>query len=290
MNFLRNQSGHSSKRTSIAILNSNNVVILTFIYITPENPMSRRLFRQTILSLAASLLTVGAYAGEVSVAVASNFTAPMKVIAQDFERETGHKATLAFGATGQLYAQIKNGAPFAVLLAADDTTPARIEAEGLGTPGTRFTYATGKLVLWSKKAGVVDDKGEILKSGKFDKIAIANPKLAPYGAAAMEVVEKLGLIAAITPKIVEGSNIGQTFQFVSSENANLGFIALSQVFEGGRIKEGSAWIVPTNMHKPIKQDAIVLNGGRGNAAAEALMKYLRSDKAKAVIRSFGYEL
>jgi len=252
--------------------------------------MSRRLFRQTILSLAASLLTVGAYAGEVSVAVASNFTAPMKVIAQDFERETGHKATLAFGATGQLYAQIKNGAPFAVLLAADDTTPARIEAEGLGTPGTRFTYATGKLVLWSKKAGVVDDKGEILKSGKFDKIAIANPKLAPYGAAAMEVVEKLGLIAAITPKIVEGSNIGQTFQFVSSENANLGFIALSQVFEGGRIKEGSAWIVPTNMHKPIKQDAIVLNGGRGNAAAEALMKYLRSDKAKAVIRSFGYEL
>jgi len=252
--------------------------------------MSQKIFSQLMLSLVACFLTVGAYAGEVSVAVAANFTAPMKIIAQDFERETGHKAILAFGATGQLYAQIKNGAPFAILLAADDKTPAKIEAEGLGMPGTRFTYATGKLVLWSKRTGMVDDKGEILKSGKFDKIAIANPKLAPYGAAAMEVLEKLGLTAAITPKIVEGSNIGQTFQFVSSENAPLGFVALSQVFEGGRLKEGSAWIVPTNMHKPIKQDAIVLNGGMGNSAAEALMKYLRSDKAKAVIRSFGYEL
>lgn len=252
--------------------------------------MSRKHFSQLMLSLAACFLTVGAYAAEVSVAVAANFTAPMKIIAQDFERETGHKATPAFGATGQLYAQIKNGAPFAILLAADDKTPAKIEAEGLGMPGTRFTYATGKLVLWSKRTGMVDDKGEILKSGKFDKIAIANPKLAPYGAAAMEVLEKLGLTAAITPKIVEGSNIGQTFQFVSSENAPLGFVALSQVFEGGRIKEGSAWIVPTNMHKPIKQDAIVLSGGKGNAAADAFMKYMRSDKAKAVIRSFGYEL
>ena len=240
--------------------------------------------------LAVCFLPLAAQAAEVSVAVAANFTAPMKVIAQDFEKDTGHKATLAFGATGQFYAQIRNGAPFAILLAADDATPAKLENEGLGVAGTRFTYATGKLVLWSKKADLVDNRGDILRSGKFDKIAIANPKLAPYGAAAMEVVERMGLTAAITPKIVEGSNIGQTFQFVSSENATLGFVALSQVFEGGRIKEGSGWIVPSNMHKPIKQDAIMLNAGKDNAAAQALMQHLRSEKAKAVIHSFGYEL
>ena len=240
--------------------------------------------------LAACLVPLVSQAAEVRVAVAANFTAPMKIIAEGFERETGHKAALAFGATGQLYAQIKNGAPFDVLLAADDTTPAKLEKEGFGVAGTRFTYATGKLVLWSKRAGLVDEQGEILRSGKFDKIAMANPKLAPYGAAAMEVVEKMGLTAAITPKIVEGSNIGQTFQFVSSENASIGFVALSQVFEGGKIKQGSGWIVPSNMYKPIAQDAIVLTAGKTNAAAQALMQYLRSDKAKAVIRSFGYEL
>lgn len=247
-------------------------------------------FRRLMSLLAVCFLPLAAQAAEVSVAVAANFTAPMKVIAQDFEKDTGHKTALAFGATGQFYAQIKNGAPFAILLAADDATPAKLESEGFGLAGTRFTYATGKLVLWSKKADVVDNRGDILRSGKFDKIAIANPKLAPYGAAAMEVVERMGLTAAITPKIVEGSNIGQTFQFVSSENATFGFVALSQVFEGGKIKEGSGWIVPSNMHKPIKQDAIVLNAGKDNAAAQALMQYLRSEKAKTVIRSFGYEL
>ena len=240
--------------------------------------------------LAVYLLPLSSYAAEVTVAVAANFTAPMKVIAQDFENETGHRAVLAFGATGQLYAQIKNGAPFQILLAADDKIPAKLEKEGLGVAGTRITYATGKLVLWSKKAGLVDNQGEILKSGKFKKIAIANPKLAPYGAAAMEVIEKMGLEATITPKIVQGANISQVFQFVSSENATLGFVALSQVFEGGTMKEGSGWIVPAAMHKPIKQDAIVLSSGKDNPAAKALMHYLRSDKAKAVIHSFGYEL
>lgn len=252
--------------------------------------MTQTCLKQIALSLVACLLPLSAGAGEVSVAVAANFTAPMKIIAQGFQKDTGHKATLAFGATGQFYAQIKNGAPFGVLLAADQETPARIEREGLGLAGTRFTYATGRLVLWSKKAGLVDDKGDILKSGEFDRIAIANPKLAPYGAAAMEVIEKMGLTAAITPKIVAGSNMGQAFQFVSSENATLGFVALAQVIEGGKIKEGSGWIVPPSMHKPIKQDAVLLNAGKGNAAAEALMHYLRSDKAKAVIRSFGYDL
>lgn len=240
--------------------------------------------------LAVCILPAPAQAAEIRVAVASNFSAPMKVIAQAFERETGHTVSLAFGATGQFYAQIRNGAPYAVLLAADEAIPAKLESERLGVAGTRFTYATGRLVLWSKRENLVDNRGDILRSGAFDKIAIAHPKLAPYGAAAMEVVEKMGLTSALASKIVEGSNIGQTFQFVSSENASIGFVALSQVFEGGKIKEGSGWIVPSNMHKPIQQDAIVLNAGKDNAAAQALMQYLRSDKAKAVIRSFGYEL
>lgn len=229
-------------------------------------------------------------AGEVSVAVASNFSAPMKIIAQAFERETGHKAILSFGATGQFYAQIKNGAPFAVLLAADDETPARLEREGVAVPGTRFTYATGKVVLWSKKVDLVDDKGEILNTGQFDKLGLANPKLAPYGAAAMQVLEKLNLTKQLGPKLVEASNIGQTFQFVSSGNAALGFVALSQVFENGKLKEGSGWVVPSNLYSPIKQDAVLLTSGKANVAAQALLQYLRSDKAKAIIVSFGYDL
>ena len=229
-------------------------------------------------------------AGEVSVAVASNFTAPMKMIAQAFEHDTGHKAILSFGATGQFYAQIKNGAPFAVLLAADDETPARLEREGVAVTGTRFTYATGKLVVWSKKADLIDDKGEILKTGKFDKLALANPKLAPYGAAAMQILEKMNLTKQLGPKLVEASNIGQAFQFVSSGNAALGFVALSQVFENGKLKEGSGWVVPANLYSPIKQDAVLLTSGKANVAAQALLQYLRSDKVKAIIVSFGYDL
>lgn len=243
-----------------------------------------------VLLVAGLALPLAIHAAEVRVAVAANFTAPMKIIAQNFEKETGHKAHLSFGATGQFYAQIKNGAPFAVFLAADDNTPAKIEQEGLGVAETRFTYATGTLVLWSKKPGLVDAKGNILRSSQFDKIAIANPKLAPYGAAAIEVVEAMGLRTAIAPKIVEGASIGQTFQFVASENASIGFVALSQVYESGKIKEGSGWIVPSHWHKPIQQDAILLNPGKGNPAAEALMQYLRSDKCRAVMISYGYAL
>lgn len=223
------------------------------------------------------------------MAVAANFSAPMKIIAQDFERATGHRAVLSFGSTGQFYAQIKNGAPYALFLAADAHTPAKIEKEGLGVTGTTFTYAIGQLVLWSKTSGRVDDRGEILKSGNFSKLAIANPKLAPYGAAAIEVLNHLGVMSQVKPKIVEGANIAQTYQFVFSENADLGFVALSQVYENGKLKQGSGWIVPTSLHSPIKQDAIMLNPGRDSPAAIALLTYLRSDAAKAVIRKFGYE-
>ena len=252
--------------------------------------MARCVLQRLLLLVITMTLPMVTMAGEVSVAVASNFTAPMKIIAQAFERETGHKAILSFGSTGQFYAQIKNGAPFAVLLAADDETPARLEREGVAVPGTRFTYATGKIVLWSKKADLVDTNGEILKTGKFDKLALANPKLAPYGAAAMQVLEKLNLTKQLGPKLVEASNIGQTFQFVSSGNAALGFVALSQVFENGKLKEGSGWVVPSNLYSLIKQDAVLLTSGKANVAAQDLLQYLRSDKAKAIIVSFGYDL
>lgn len=240
--------------------------------------------------LAAALVLAGlqAYAGEVNVAVAANFTAPMQKIAADFEKDTGHKAVLSFGATGKFYAQIVNGAPFQVFLAADDTTPAKLDKEGRTVPGTRFTYAVGQLVLWSAQPNYVDAQGNILKTGDFKHISIANPKLAPYGAAAMETLDKQGLTSKLTPRIVSGENIAQTYQFIASGNAELGFVALSQVMENGKIAKGSAWVVPNDQHEPILQDAVLLANGKDNEAATALMKYLQGDKARAVIKSYGY--
>ena len=236
------------------------------------------------------MLCVGSsHADEVSVAVASNFTAPMQNIALAFERDTGHKAILSFGATGRFYAQIKNGAPYHLLLAADDTTTEKIEREGLGVPASRFTYAIGKLVLWSKQANFVDPQGDVLKSGKFARIALADPRLAPYGAAAIETMKKLDVLEALKPKFIQGENISQTYQFVATENAQLGFVALSQVYAGGQIIQGSAWIIPTAMYTPIRQDAILLKAGQDLPAAQALVQYLRSEQAYAIIRSFGYE-
>ena len=244
-----------------------------------------------LTTLFISLLaSAGLHAGEVQVAVAANFTAPMQQIAADFAKDTGHKAVMSFGATGKFYAQIVNGAPFEVFLAADDTTPARLEKEGHVVPGSRYTYAVGKLVLWSAKPDFVDARGEVLKGGKFNKLSIANPKTAPYGAAAIETLKKLQLLEATQPKFVQGENISQTLQFVFTGNADLGFVALSQVFKDGRITEGSAWIVPGEFHEPIHQDAAILAKGKDNPAAVALAAYLKGDKARAVIRSFGYDL
>ncbi|MFJ7567715.1 molybdate ABC transporter substrate-binding protein [Herminiimonas sp. NPDC097707] len=245
-------------------------------------------------SLLAALLSLGlsasAFAEEVQVAVAANFTAPMKAIAADFEKATGHKTVLSFGSTGKFYSQITNGAPFEVFLAADDETPIKLEKENGIVAGSRFTYAIGKLVLWSAKPDFVDAKGEILKKGSFDHIALANPKLAPYGAAAVETMNKLGVQEKLQAKFVQGDSIGQAFSFVSTGNAELGFVALSQVYEGGKIKSGSAWIVPANLHNAIRQDAVILSKGKDNKAASALIEYLKSEPAKAVIRSFGYDL
>lgn len=231
-----------------------------------------------------------AHADEVQVAVAANFTAPMQRIAAEFERDTGHKAQLAFGATGRFYAQIKNGAPFEVLLAADDETPAKLEQEGAAVAGSRYSYAVGRLVLWSARPGLVDAQGAVLKQGRFQHLAIANPKTAPYGAAAIEVLRQLQLLEALGPRFVQGENIAQTHQFVASGNAELGFVALSQVVKDGRIEQGSAWLVPEALHAPIRQDAVLLNAGRGKPAALVLLAYLKGEKARAVIRSYGYEL
>ncbi len=236
----------------------------------------------------SSLVTPSVHAADVQVAVAANFTAPMQKIASEFEKDTGHKAQLAFGSTGKFYAQIRNGAPFQVLLSADDETPARLERGRLAVSGTRYTYAIGTLVLWSAKPGYVDGKGDVLKSGAFQHLALANPKLAPYGAAAVEVLNKLGLYAALEPRFVQGENIAQTFQFVSTGNAELGFVALSQVMKDGKISAGSAWVVPADLHTPIRQDAVILSTGKDNPAALALMKYLKEDKARAIIKAYGY--
>lgn len=229
-----------------------------------------------------------AHADTVSVAVAANFTAPMQKIAAAFEIDTGHKAELSFGATGKFYAQITHGAPFQVLLSADDTTPARLEREGKAVAHSRFTYAIGTLVLWSAQPGTVDAKGDVLKSGNFKHLAIANPKLAPYGAAALQVMEKLGVATALQPRLVQGENIAQTFQFVSTGNAQLGFVALSQVMADGKIRSGSAWQVPASLHEPIRQDAVLLMPGKDSAAASALLTYLRGSNARAIIQSYGY--
>lgn len=240
-----------------------------------------------LLALAASLAV---HAAEVQVAVAANFAGPMKALAADFEKATGHKAVLSSGSTGKFYAQIRSGAPFDVFLAADDETPARLDTEGATVPGSRFTYATGKLVLWSARPDLVDAKGEVLRNGQFAHIALAAPRLAPYGAAAVETMTRLGVFARLEPKFVQGESIGQAFGFVSTGNAQLGFVALSQVWENGKLKRGSAWIVPAELHSPIRQDAVLLARGKDRAAALALVAFLKSDAAKAVIRSFGYDV
>ena len=249
--------------------------------------------------LAAAAAVAGVMAGAtagtaraetVRMAVAANFAAPLQRIAAEFEKDTGHRALVSVGATGKFYAQISQGAPFDVFLSADDETPARLVAEGAAVAGSRFTYAVGRLVLWSARPGFVDEQGAVLKGAGFRHLALANPKTAPYGAAAIEVLKGLGLLEALSPKFVQGENIAQAHQFVASGNADLGFVALSQVWKDGRVSDGTAWRVPAALHAPIRQDAVLLTSARDNAAALALLRYLRGEKARAVIASHGYEL
>ena len=240
----------------------------------------------TVIALFVGATLAGAE--EAQIAVAANFNGPMKVIIEMFEAKTGHRVIASYGSTGKLYAQIKNGAPFGALLAADQARPLLLVDEGMAVPDSRFTYAVGSLVLWSADADAVEDGPALLKAGSFKRLAIANPKLAPYGAASLQTLEHLGIMEAVEPKIVMGENIAQTYQFVDSGNAEIGFVALSQVMTDGAINKGSGWIVPENMHDPISQDAVVLQSGAGNPAISELFAFLRGGKARAVIHDFGY--
>jgi molybdate transport system substrate-binding protein len=231
-----------------------------------------------------------ANAGEVTAAVAANFTEPVKQIAVLFQKETGHTVKLSFGSSGKFTSQIKEGAPFDVFLAADEKNPKLLEQEGLAVPNTSFVYALGKLVLWSAKPGFVADKGAVLSKGGYAKLAYADPKLAPYGLAAQETLQKSGLWDKVQSKLVTGESITQTYQFAATGNAELAFIALSQITKDGKVTEGSWWIVPATMYNPIKQSAVQLTAAKDPVAAKAFMTFLKSEKAMAIIRSFGYEL
>lgn len=245
---------------------------------------------RSLLAALACLTGSLAFADETRVAVAANFAAPAKQISDAFERATGHKVTLITGSTGKFYAQIINGAPFDVLLSADDETPEKLEKSGHAVPGTRFTYAIGRLVLWSAKPGFVDGGSSVLQRDDFRHLAIANPKVAPYGQAAMEVLTALGLAESLRSRFVLGENIAQTHQFAASGNAELGFVALSQVARGGKLATGSGWIVPANLHQPIRQDAVLLAGSRDSQASRAFLAWLSSDRSKGMIQEFGYDL
>jgi molybdate transport system substrate-binding protein len=237
------------------------------------------------LALFASL---AARADDVQVAAAANLGPAIGKIAAAFARDTGHRAVVALGSTGKLYAQVRNGAPFEVLLAADAETPRRLVAEGHALPDTQFTYALGRLVLWSAREGVVDARGEVLRRPPRGKLAIADPRVAPYGAAAMEALRNLEVLRSWEPHLVQGESIAQAWQFVASGNAPIGFIAQSQVTEYGRIARGSGWLVPARLHAPIEQDAVLLKAGAANPAAAAFLAYLRGNAARAILRNAGY--
>ena len=241
--------------------------------------------------LLATLLLVTSHAtraDEVTVAVAANFAGPLEQIAAGFAASSGHTLKVSSGATGKFYGQIVAGAPFEVLIAADDETPRKLIAEGHAVAGSNFTYAVGQLALWSATPGKVDALGAVLAGGAFNKLAIANPKLAPYGRAGLEVLKAKGLAEALAPKLVTAESIAQAYQFVYSGNAELGFVALSQVMVPGKPVLGSYWRVPAELHGEIRQDAVLLKAGEKKPAAAALLAYLKSAPAKAVMQSHGY--
>jgi molybdate transport system substrate-binding protein len=247
--------------------------------------IGRWIGRAVLGLLAAVAAGAGALAAEVNVAVAANFTAPATEIAAAFRKASGDKAVLSFGASGQFYAQIANGAPYQVFLSADADRPTKAEQAGLAVPGSRFTYAVGRLVLWSRTPGLVDPGGAVLGKGSFAKLAIADPAAAPYGLAAVQTMKKLGLYEKLQPKIVQGSSITQALQFIQTGNAELGFVALSQVIDQ---QGGSRWLVPEADHDPIVQQAVLLKTGADAPAAKAFIAFLKGPQARAIIEKYGY--
>lgn len=251
--------------------------------------------KSLIVFLLTFIATSQASAEKITVAVASNFTAAMNDLVAEFEKKSGHHVNLAFGSSGKFYALISNGAPFQAFFSADQEKPMALEQNNFAVPGSRFTYAVGTLALWSSKTSVVDANVTVLKQGNFNKLAIANPRLAPYGVAAVEVLQRLQLKDATKSKWVLGENIAQAYQFVATGNADIGFVALSQIIDSqnidnGAIKAGSAWIVPSTMHNPIRQDAVLLRRGENSPAARELLQFIRGDSAKKIIQSYGYQI
>lgn len=244
------------------------------------------LTRRLLLAAGLALATLSpAWADETRVAVAANFTDAAKEIAAAFKAKTGHDAVLSFGSSGQFYAQITQDAPFQIMLSADEERPRKLVADGLAVPESRFTYAVGKLVLWSKADGAVKGE-ETLKANAFAKISIANPTAAPYGAAAIETLKALKLYDTLQPKIVQGNSIAQAFQFVDTGNAEVGFVALSQVINA----PGSRWLVPQELYTPIRQDAVLLKKGADSEAAKAFLTFLKGPEARAIIEKYGYAI
>jgi molybdate transport system substrate-binding protein len=240
----------------------------------------------TAFCLLLGVVTAPVEAAQTNVAVAANFTEPAKEIAALFKEKTGHEAVLSFGASGGFLTQIQHDAPYKVFLSADAERPKAAVEQGLGVPGSVFTYAIGKLVLWSRVVDVTDGEAT-LKAGKFGKLSIANPASAPYGAAAIEAMKALGVYDAIQPKIVQGASIGQAFQFVDTKNAELGFVALSQTKSS---EGGTSWIVPQALYTPIRQDAVLLKKGENDDASKAFLEFLKGPEARAIIEKFGYAL
>jgi molybdate transport system substrate-binding protein len=243
----------------------------------------------TASALLLSLTSTQLCAAEISAAVASNFAAPMEHIVALFQKESGHTVKVSLGASGKLYTQIKGGAPFDVLLSADEEIPKRLLQEGLAVAGSRFVYATGRLVLWSAQPDLVDDKGAVLNKGNFDRLAYANPTFSPYGTAAKETLGKLTMWNSIQKKLKKSDDVTQTYQMAATEKSDLAFIALSQVMRDGKVTAGSWWLVPAELHNPIRQSAVLLSASKEQAAAKAFLAFLKSDKARAVMRGFGYE-
>ena len=252
--------------------------------------MPATIISRTAITLALLLFGQASWSATVLVAVAANFSKPMTEIVSQFEKATGHSAKLSFGSSGKFVSQLENGGPFEVLLSADEKGPEKLEQAGLTVPNSRFVYALGKLVLWSSTPNFVDDKGEILMTSNFKHLALADPKVAPYGAAAIDVLKKMKLFEKLQPMFVQGENIAQTYQFISTANAELGFLALSQVIKNGKIVGGSSWIIPDNLHAPIRQGAVLMKIGAENPAARALIDYLKSIPALAIIKKHGYDL
>jgi len=246
--------------------------------------------KQFLAAACLLLAAASAQAGQVHVAVASNFLPALELVAKKFEAGSGHRLTVSSGSSGKLYAQIKNGAPFDILLSADAKRPQKLEEEQMAVPGSRYTYALGRLALWSLQARMVDNEGRVLKQGQFKHLAIANPKTAPYGEAAQEALRKMGVWDALQARLVQGEDIGQTFQFVASGNAELGLVSLAQVKAAQGKFQGSYWVVPQALHQPIAQQAVLLVKGRDNPAAREFLEFLNGKEARAVIESLGYGL